>query len=263
MDVARTMRAAVLVKAFPQPSQKYEETVCCAGITAEGQFLRLYPIRYRHLAQSQRFERWDVIEFEATRPHDDWRPESRHVSEESIRIVQSASQTNDEQRVRLWLPHVADSLVALKEENVATQKSLGVIRPDDGSVRFKVRQLKAGSADDEQIQHAFKQVSMLDDGPLSRLTVEYEFSYRFTCAGQKHEMKIHDWEVQAAYFGYKARYGDGALIRLTEQYQEVLPSQNLHLVMGTMKAHPRQFIIIGLLRSKFSPDDVLRQGQLL
>ena len=28
-------RVWILVKAFPQPSQKYEETVCCAGIAED------------------------------------------------------------------------------------------------------------------------------------------------------------------------------------------------------------------------------------
>jgi len=41
-------RVRILVKAFPQPSTKHEETVCCAGVTEDGeQLLRLYPIRYR------------------------------------------------------------------------------------------------------------------------------------------------------------------------------------------------------------------------
>ena len=55
MAPAITERALVLVKAFPQPSQKYEETVCCAGITPAGQVVRLYPVRYRRLKPEQRF----------------------------------------------------------------------------------------------------------------------------------------------------------------------------------------------------------------
>ena len=40
-------RIRILVKAFPQPSTKHEETVCCAGVTEGGrELLRLYPIRY-------------------------------------------------------------------------------------------------------------------------------------------------------------------------------------------------------------------------
>ena len=123
--------------------------------------------------------------------------------------------------------------------------------------------MKADSADDRELQDAFRQISLLDSDPLPELTIDYKFEYRFTCDGQKHEMKIHDWEVQAAYHHFKRRYGNGALEMLKAEYQTNIPARHLHLVMGTMKAHPRQFIIIGLLRSNLNPADALRQPTLL
>jgi hypothetical protein len=42
-----------------------------------------------------------------------------------------------------------------------------------------------------------------------------------------------------------------------------IPKRNLHFVMGTMKAHPRQFIIIGLLRSAMPPEIAARQMDLI
>lgn len=255
-------RALVLVKAFPQPSQKYEETVCCAGITPEGQFVRLYPIRFRHLPKDKRFNRWDVVEYVAGRSVGDHRPESRHVSEDSISIVQSGPQVDEEQKVRAWSSHVSPSLVALKAENVATEKSLGIIKPDEGSLKFKARKLTAGSQEAKDLQGAFNQVSLLEATPLAKLVVDYEFSYRFTCGGYPHEMKIHDWEVQSAWHHFKIKYGDGAMDALLEQYQNRIPERNLHFVMGTMKAHPRQFIIIGLLRSAVAPGEVEKQQGL-
>lgn len=51
------IRARVLVKAYPQPSEQYGETVCVAAITEDGsRLLRLYPIRFRHLDPEQRFK---------------------------------------------------------------------------------------------------------------------------------------------------------------------------------------------------------------
>lgn len=52
----------ILVKAYPQHSQQYEETVCCAGVSDSGELLRIYPIPYRHLRQDQQFDRFDLIE---------------------------------------------------------------------------------------------------------------------------------------------------------------------------------------------------------
>jgi hypothetical protein len=254
-------RALILVKAFPQPSQTYEETVCCAGITPNGDFVRLFPIRYRHLPKDKQFDRWDVVEYEADRPRNDSRPESRHLSEDTINIVQRRAQMPLEQRVRLWAPHVSPSLVQLKDDNLATERSLGIIRPDDGSVKFRARRLPV----EEGRAHgaAFKQVSLIGDDQLPDLEVEYEFSYRFTCAGTKHDMIIHDWEVQATYFNWKRQYGTEALDRLRAKYEQELPQQHLHFVMGTMHSHRRTFIIIGLLRSSVAPEDVQRQSSLL
>lgn len=35
-----------------------------------------------------------------------------------------------------------------------------------------------------------------------------------------------------------------------------------HFIMGTMKAHPQTFIIIGILRTGIAPSDLERQGGL-
>lgn len=254
----------MLVKAFPQPSQKYQETVCCAGITPEGSLVRLYPIRFRHLPLEKRFKRWNMVEYVAGRPIADHRPESRHVNEDSIHVVQATVPA--EHRVRAWLPHVSTSLQALKDENIATGKSLGIVKPDEGSLVFKARRLSPDSEDDNDLQktfQAFQQASLLEAEDLKPIAVEFDFSYQFTSNGNRHVMKIHDWEVQAAFHAYKKKYGDKALEMMHDQYQNRMPGSNLHFVMGTMKAHPRQFIIIGLLRSTISPSDASRQPSLL
>lgn len=57
-------RALILVKALPQPSKKHKETVCCAGVTVDGAWKRLYPIRFRQLGEGSTFHRWDWVDFE-------------------------------------------------------------------------------------------------------------------------------------------------------------------------------------------------------
>lgn len=47
-------RACVLVKAYPQPSQHYEKTVCCAAITDSGKLRRIYPVPYRRFRPEQK-----------------------------------------------------------------------------------------------------------------------------------------------------------------------------------------------------------------
>lgn len=57
-------------------------------------------------------------------------------------------------------------------------------------------------------------------------------------------------------------YGDAALDHLTRMYGETIPARNLHLVMGTMLAHPRTFIVIGLLRSGLDPQELAKRQSL-
>jgi hypothetical protein len=59
---AQLERVLVTVKTYPHPSQKYDETVCTAGLALGlGRFIRLYPVRFRHLPYTQQFRKWDVI----------------------------------------------------------------------------------------------------------------------------------------------------------------------------------------------------------
>ncbi len=90
------IRVRILVKAFPQPSKKHEETVCCAGVTEDGaRLLRLFPIRYRRLAKEHQFERFDLVEMVATKAPNDTRPESYRVDEPSIRFLERSSLTDE------------------------------------------------------------------------------------------------------------------------------------------------------------------------
>ena len=262
----RHLRVRILVKAFPQPSKTHEETVCCAGITEDGQqLLRLFPIRFRRLSKPQQFERFDLVGMTATKASDP-RPESFRVDEASIERLEPGDKLSAEARVRLWQPFIAPSLKQLHVDNRATNRSLGIVRPDPGSLRFFYKPAKdadeADRAVSDQVLQVQQQSSFLED-PLTPLEPpEYAFGYRYTSGGNPHEHQIHDWEVQEAYRQYKRRYGDDALDHLRRMYNDTIPAQNLHFIMGTMAAHPRTFIAIGLLRSPLDPAELAKQGAL-
>ncbi len=46
------------------------------------------------------------------------------------------------------------------------------------------------------------------------------------------------------------------------EYGEHIPTRHLHFIMGTMAAHPRTFIVIGLLRSGLDPAELAKQSDL-
>jgi len=251
-----------LVKAYPQPSKKLEETVCVAAVTEDGKrMLRLYPIRFRRLSAEQRFDRFDLIECKGYQSSGDVRPESYHIEETSIRLVDKANSLSDLARIKLWQDHIVGSLTALEEAQKLTKQSLGIVKPDIGSVKFIVIPIAEANEEDRE----FMQQQSLLEKPLTPLEKsEFAFKYSFTSGGKSHEHTILDWEVQAAWFSFQRRYGskEKALDILKQEYGKHIPAQNLHIIFGNQHVRPWQFIIIGLLRSRLSPDEVKKQGQL-
>lgn len=251
----------MLVKAYPQPSQKYNETVCCAAITTGGKLIRLYPVPFRHLRGEQQFTRFDWIEADIWKAKDDPRPESYKLEPDSIEIVKKASRMKPEQRAALWAPLVVPSYDQLIAENQSIQRSLGIVKPDPGTTRFVITPAK--NSDREHVELAqlmLTQMSILDQKPLRELTPpDYVFSYQFKCQGTSHKMKIHDWEVAATYHAYRKKYGEDALEHMRNVYETTFTERNLHIVLGTMQKRPYQFIIIGIIRSTTDPDEAKAQ----
>ena len=266
MDDFQKRRACILVKAYPQPSQKYQETVCVAAVSEAHDLLRLYPIRFRHLAPERRFDRFDWIEVEMTRASEDPRPESYRVKEDTIRLVKHAKATKPEEKAQLWKTSVAESLVALQDDQKASGRSLGIVRPDPDSVRFRYEAIeRAGEGDQETARSVYQQQSLIEESLTPLPTPEYVFRYQFTSAGKQHMMQLHDWEVEATYHAYKRKYGtpQAALDKMVGFYEQRAPRMNLHLIMGNMQKRPWQFIIIGVLRTAADIDRADAQGSLL
>ena len=79
---AERLKVLITVKAAPNPSQTYGETVCVAGLRMDPehyQWIRLYPIHFRALEDPRAFRKYDVVTLEArpapTDPrHESWRP---------------------------------------------------------------------------------------------------------------------------------------------------------------------------------------------
>jgi len=158
---------------------------------------------------------------------------------------------------------VARSLKALHEENKATHRSFGIVRPDPGSMKFFAKPVKQTSEQEQALSTSLFQQNALFGDPLKPLQKpEYSFGYRFTSDGHEHNHLVHDWAVQTAYFMYRKRYGDETLEKLQQAYGQDIPTRNPHFIMGTMKAHPHTFVIIGILRSGLDPAELDKQGGL-
>jgi len=89
MTVRSTTTVLVLVKAAPQPSSTYGETVCVAGLEGpveRPRWLRLYPVPFRYLDGERQFRKYDLVEVTTRDTGADKRPESRKITADSIKI---------------------------------------------------------------------------------------------------------------------------------------------------------------------------------
>jgi len=86
-------RLLVLAKAAPEVSSKYEHLICVAGITDKGEWRRIYPIPWKIFwsMSGQNFKKksWIQYELESDKPSD-FRPESRKIKFETIRVLKEA-----------------------------------------------------------------------------------------------------------------------------------------------------------------------------
>jgi len=79
--------AVVFVKAYPNPSSKYYETVCVAAVTEEEGLIRLYPVGFRSLPEDQRFKKYQRVRLRMRKHEKDSRPESYRPGEHSIELI--------------------------------------------------------------------------------------------------------------------------------------------------------------------------------
>lgn len=90
------------VKASPQPSAKYGDTVCVAGIRVDGgrcEWIRLYPLPFRWMGVEQQFRKFDLIEVEVRRETKDTRPESFRPDIDTIKVVGRLDGWNERQSI--------------------------------------------------------------------------------------------------------------------------------------------------------------------
>ncbi|MGN0855309.1 MAG: hypothetical protein ACI4R9_07305 [Kiritimatiellia bacterium] len=160
MEDLKQDRVLILVKTYPCASRKYIETVCTAGIRADGSWVRIFPISFRLYSDDQKFCKYQWIECETYKANDP-RPESRHVDRDQ-RIYPGdriGTENKWEQRRRAILDKVAvyTRFADLRELVEKNSGSLAIFRPT--SVRLRCETAKA---DDEKPETVPEEIRQLD-----------------------------------------------------------------------------------------------------
>lgn len=250
MTALQSSRVTILVKALPQPSKTYGETVCCAGVTADRQWKRLFPVRFRHLGGGESFARWDWVTFRHRQPTRDRRPESCHVHEESIEVGGSLP---ERERARLLNPLVVGSA----QHAMALGQSLALIRPQN--TRFSYKRKSSGELELERAAYrrAASQTSFLDKELAELEPSAFRFRFRFDDDAGTHTYENGDWEAHAMFRRERARTSESEALKwMSETFNEKYPKRGMVFAIGNQAKRPQVWQLLGVLRL-----DELQQGE--
>ena len=241
----------ITVKAYPNPSKKYGETVCCAGVVlSSGVCIRLFLIQYRDLDDDLKFKKYSVVDLNCSKAQDDSRPESYKVDAGSIRVIEQWD-TKDrwEKRKKVVLPTLSASMCQVYEAAKEKDKSLALIKPGDISFSWE----KAPTKDQATREACYAQLSFFDKKKNAVEAIPYNFYYSFKCPGVEgcpgHKMSIIDWELGQSYRSWRWRYRDAKMLleKIKERWLDRICSakNDVYFYVGNMKRFRQTFMILG------------------
>ena len=198
----------VVVKAYPNPSKRYVETVCTAGIDINNKkWIRLYPVPFRDLEKSRKFKKYDIIRVDVEKSSSDPRPESYKINSDSIKVIRSISSKNGwKERKEYVLPMKVKSMCEIQRECKECGVSLGMIKPNRVDLIWeKVTQgWKSG------VEEQYAQLSLFNPQKQVIEKIPYVFRYKYYCENEPgcngHSQCIVDWEIGESYRSWLKTY---------------------------------------------------------
>jgi hypothetical protein len=251
------LKVLVTVKAYPQPSRTYGETVCVAGVRADTsipEWVRLYPVAYRDLGFASRFKKYQIVSLRAFRSTSDQRPESYKPNVTTLSLGSVVS-TNNRWRERWnYLSSLAGATTACQlyaAQGKPHAPSLGLIKPrsvtaleiepNDAFTEDKRRIAELAAAGDLFIAER----NVLEPAP-------YRLKYHYICMEPMcggHKQTLVDWEAgQAARNWRRDGYSDEELPDLLRHkfLTEICGSdRDTYFFLGNQHQYPQSFLVLG------------------
>lgn len=246
-------RVLVTVKAYPEITKSHGQTVCTAGITDAGEWIRLYPMDFSLFRGPDRIKRYDWIEVECQKAREKLgRKESHKVRNGSVRIVdRSISGSNSkgrapwDERNEIVLPKISPSIEYLYEQYKKDKTSLGLIKPVD-LIKFYTKGKLEQPPESREYQLSLDQqkIPIID-------VIPHIFTYDFRCSGcmdgHIHHILCEDWELFESYRSWWKHYPDVSVLwkKMHEKFFDYMLKQDLYFYMGMYSLQPT-WLIIGL-----------------
>jgi hypothetical protein len=241
----------ITVKAYPNPSQKYGETVCVAGVELMSKnWIRLYPVPFRDLDDERKFPKYSVIKADVFKARDDHRPESYKVNADSIRVIgYYGSERNWARRKEMLLPTQSSSFCNILRENSFNRKSLGMFKPQNVDFSF----CKARKRDEKAREQCYAQTTFFNKEKNAPEAIPYEFRFSFSCEGEcdcpGHSLSIIDWEIGQSYRSWRIKYQDEDVLlqKIKEKWLGMCAAdKDTFFFIGNIQRLPHIFMILGV-----------------
>lgn len=245
-------KVLVTVKAYPEKSQKHGQVVCTAGLTEEGEWIRLYPVHFKLFSGKHKIKKYDWIEVECQKATEKLgRKESYKVRDGSIKIVDRSlsegkvkGKVNWPERNKYVLQNIAPSLEHLQEKYNEDRTSLGLIKPKEVLDFYKRGELQIYE-DNKEFQQALFGTKM----PVIE-EIPHIFGYSFKCGGCSgggHNIQCEDWELLESYRSWGKLYKDVNILwdKLYQKYFTEMVEKDFYFFMGMFSQYPT-WLIIGL-----------------
>lgn len=249
-------RVLIAVRTYPVPATKSIEASCTAGISDDGQWVRLFPVPFRLMDEEKRFSKWQWIDADMMKATNDARPESYKLNIDKISVgdkVGTANYWGD--RWNSVRPLIRPSLCHIQQErNTNNFPTLGLFKPK----RIKRLVLEKETADWTQAElDKLSQDGLFHKAPKYVLEkLPFKFKYEFECDGEcnGHSMSCTDWEMAQAYRSWRREYGDGWESAFRRKFErDMIEKFDTHFFVGTIHQHPKNWIIVGLFYPPKTP----------
>ena len=265
MPLTESARVLITVKASPEPSSKYGDTVCVAGIRLDKpqlEWIRLYPIPFRYLEHEQQFSKYEVLELDISKARNDPRPESFTPHLPSIKRSAAAKIAD---RPNYVLPLVDRTMCDVQRDIDVDLNgpSLAVVRAR--SIKRLLIEKHPGWTSAEALRLSnWAGAPDLFGTPRARelQAPRLRASYEWFCDSAdctKHTMRLLDWELVALQrkFPHLSDADLGDVVRNNFLTKMFPTSKTAHFYVGNFAAGPKRksFSILGTFPSTVAQPD--------
>jgi hypothetical protein len=268
------LKILITVKAYPAISRKYNETVCTAGITEEGKWIRIYPIPFRQLNYDKQFRKYEWIELTLERNLSDFRPESFRPKDLFLKDMVSYGVVEPDgdiwmERRKFILKKVYTNLEHLISEakNLKICTSLAVFKPTQIlDFTYEVTEREWNKKKINYLETKKLQLNLFDNQDeedisefelVNKLPFKFSFSFKDD-SGKKSKLMIEDWETGMLFGNSLIRHHGNekkACDDVKNKYfNDFARTKDYYLFLGTTMLYhltaPNPFVIIGDFRPK-------------